>query len=342
MRLDAGNLNLFGVDLRRAVLAFRDGWADAIEWPALAWMSPQLPVRANFPDGSEKILAGATTCPAPHGAKVESRALVLPDELVLTRRLTLPDLVRPDLHQALSLEVAAQSPFPAEDTVWGVRFGAAGAEGRPAALAISSRSHVAALQQSAAAEGRGGSDAEIWAWDDGPVVLEGYGEAARLGKQSRRKNGILLALVAVTLMALILSLVPFILMREQVFDAQARFAVLQGESGELLRARDAAVGGGMRLQAMQARIGERVEFVPMFDAVSAVLPDDVFLTRLDVRAGRVTIAGLATNAAALMETISSNPRFTSVRAPAPIAKADGQRESFTIEFTYVPEGGKGG
>lgn len=341
MILDAGKLSLFGFDLRRGMQGFRDGWAEAFDWPILGWMSPQVVVKALFPDGGDRVLDGATSRGASTSAKAESIAIVLSDEAVLTRRVILPDLIRGELRTALELEVASLSPFPASDTVWGARFDRVDAGRRPITLAIASRAHVAGMLERHSASG-GESGVEVWAWHDGPIVLDGYAEARRLKSQSRQRGWIIAALGAAILMVLVLALVPFLAMRQQVLDAQAQLATLQSESGDLLHARDTVVSGRMRLQAIRARIHERVDPLPMLDAVSQLLPDDVFLTRMEVRGGRVTLAGLASNAAALMESISSAPQIVGVRAPAPIAKAAGQKESFTIEFAYVPQGGNDG
>jgi len=339
MALEAGRLSLFGLDLRRGLLSFREGWSEALEWPLLAWLSPVAPVQAIFPDGSERLLEGASSRPSPARAKPESVALVLPDELVLSHRLVLPNLVRAELREALRLEVDALSPFPEADTVWGARIERSDDGRRPVVLAISSRSRIEATWNTAPA----GDDAravEVWAWADGPVVFGGYGEARRERSQFRRRILVVSAVAAVVAMAYVLALAPFMAMRQQVFDAQRQVAGLQSETVELLKAREAAVSGGARLQAIRARIGERVALLPMLDELARLLPDDVYLTRVDMRSGRVTIAGLASNAAALMEKISSAPQFVGVRAPAPIAKASSGKESFTIEFTYA-EGSRG-
>ena len=70
--------------------------------------------------------------------------------------------------------------------------------------------------------------------------------------------------------------------------------------------------------------------------MSRALPDDAWLSRLEVSQGSVTLAGNATNAAALIGPIEASQHFTDVQFSAPTTRAEGEaQESFTITAKIV-------
>ena len=74
----------------------------------------------------------------------------------------------------------------------------------------------------------------------------------------------------------------------------------------------------------------------MLEALSRALPDNAWLSRLEVSQGSVTLAGSATNAAALIAPIEASKHFTDVQFSAPTTRAEGEaQESFTITAKIV-------
>lgn len=74
----------------------------------------------------------------------------------------------------------------------------------------------------------------------------------------------------------------------------------------------------------------------MLEALSRALPDDVWLSRVEVEQGIVRLAGNAANAASLIGRIEASGHFTDVQFSAPTTLADGEGESFTITARIVP------
>lgn len=335
MAFEAASLSLFGFDLRRIGRIWRDGWDEAFRWPALAWLSPQEAVRVLLPDGGELLRLGAASQAAPMGARPASVAVVLPAESVLLRELRLPPLGGDELHQAIELEVLAASPFPAEHTAWGFEARAEASQVR-VRLALAAQAHVAAALESARPRTTGHSP-EVWADAAEPIVLRGFGEARRFARERAARRRILLALGAVLLLLMALAATPVLQARQQVFDAQRRYGGLEGDVAEVVAARNALAVGNERAAAVRAHLDQRPDLPALLELLTRMLPDDAFLTRLEVQGRQVRIVGQARDAAQLMRTLGAQGSpFSEVRAPSAISRAgSSDRENFVIEFNVA-------
>lgn len=333
MALEVGNFNLFGLDLGRGWREFRQGCADALNWPGLAWLSPQEPVRLLRPDGSIEWRMGLSARPAPAGAASAAQAILLPDDVVLFRDVVVPNLVDPVLREALALQVGEQSPFVPEELVWGWRASPREDGRLDVRLALTSRAYVG--QHLASIGVQADDRVEIWADGAAPVLIRGFGEAARerrtLGQ--RKLAFAALGLLAVSLLAL--AATPFMLKREQVFDAQARYAALVDETAQAVADREALLKASTRLTAIKTHLEGQVNLPRLLDALTRVVPDSAHLTRLEVTGRQVRIGGIAANAAALIEALGALPEIRDVRTPSAISRSSDGRESFAVEFAFV-------
>ena len=110
------NWELFGYDMRNLGKHLRAAWRDLLwtyDSPVRAHLDE--PVMLHSLSGSACYQAGE-----PIGdTKTDCRAVLLPDELVLSRSLRLPVAVEADLESVLALEVNSNSPFAAADTGFG-------------------------------------------------------------------------------------------------------------------------------------------------------------------------------------------------------------------------------
>ncbi len=335
MALEAGNLSLFGFDLRRIGRLWRDGWDEAFRWPALAWLSPREAVRVLLPDGGELLRVGATSQAAPVGAKPASVAVVLPDDSVLLRELSLPPLAGDELAQAVEFEVLAVSPFPLEQTVWGFDAQAEASQLR-VRMALAAQAHVASALESAQPRSAG-QQPEVWADAAAPIVLCGFGEALRVRRERRARMRILFALGAMMVLLMALAATPVLQARQQVFDAQRRYSGLEGDVAEVVAARNTLTVGAERAQAVRTHLAARPNLPVVLERLTELLPDDAFLTRLQVQGRQVRIVGQARDAAQLMRTLGgADSPFRDVRAPSPISRAgNSDKENFVIEFNVA-------
>jgi general secretion pathway protein L len=315
-------------------------WRDLQRTPLFAWLSPQPAVRLLQADGAQSLWVGERRRAA--AAERELRAapftaVELAADQVLESRVTLPPaMAAADRDDALALQVRMASPFDPADLVWGAREGRS--PGEWVALLASRRAVQGRLDAVAAEVGRGGAP-EVWAFDGQnlPVVLRGFGEAARQ-RRSGRGRGLAAGLLLLALLLLLAAAVtPVLQLRLKAQQAEQAEAELQQRLAPVLAQREALAKAQSQLEALRELMAERVDPLSVLDLVTQAVPDDSWLQRLQLQGARVTLSGQTPNAAALMNRLSSQPQVREVKAPAPATRAMGGRENFTIEFSLAPE-----
>lgn len=330
MALEARQLTLFGVDLARAWKAFSAGWSDALRWQPLAWLSPDQSIRLLLPDGTTEWRKGASSQPAPVGNDVAPVAILLPDDIVLYRDLVLPDLLPEDLAAAAALDVELNSPFPQDVLAWGMRCSIDADDRRSIRIALASRKHIAAYLES---HGLDGGNVEVWAAEGEPVVFSGYREVERVQALRRRRLGVVLASGLLIASLLVLAATPWYIQRARVFDAQARHAALEASVAPVIADREALLRSAAQLAAVGQHLGTEVDALGVLARLTAVLPDSAHLTRLEINGTQVRFAGIAENAAQLVETVGGQDAFSEVRTPTAISRTADGRESFAVELS---------
>jgi general secretion pathway protein L len=336
LTLDRSSLRLFGVDLMAVPAYLREGWAEALHWPAFRWLTPDEPVRVIHADGTESVRQAVTGRRIAAPTKVRFCAIELAEETVLRRVLVLPSLSEEELRQAVELDVHAASPFPEQDVVWGFRA----ESGTPVRVEIALTSRRFVEQQIEARRPRFENVApEVWVGGERPFVIPGYGEAARLAHGRRLRLALFGLLSATALLLAALAITPTLQLRERALEAA-------GKSEELLRAvkpqaqvRDELVRLSEQLRVLEKASEQRHDVVALIDQITRQLPDDAVLTRLEIAGGTVRLSGQADNAAQLLQTLGAKPAFRDVRAPSGISRGPaGGKEGFTIEFRVAAEG----
>ena len=325
---------LFGYDLGRLRVLWRQGWAEAAHWPLFAWLSPEPPIRVIAPDGRPRLQPGARCAPAD---PPDYTAVVVPEELCLSSERRLPLMSRPELEQALALEAHSVSPFPPEQLVWGWRSLETSDATQRVRLVVASRAHVEA-HLARLGTALTGQRPEAWAGERRPVVLHGFGEAPRAADIRRQRHRNLGLLGLALLLVLAIAATPVWQARQRHASATASLGLLQHQAAEALAQRDALGAARERLRQYRALTADRLEPLALLETLSERLEDDVSLNRLDIREGTVRLSGTANNAAALMEQLGRQPGFSNVRAPTAISRQrGGDKEVFVIELTLGEE-----
>jgi len=337
MTLDRSSLRLFGVDLAALPGYLRDGWAEALRWPAFRWLTPDDAVRVLHADGTESVRQGVSARRIAAPARVRFAAVELAEETLLRRSLALPRLTDDELRQAVELDVRSASPFPEEDVAWG--YEAQRGEQLRVDIALTSKRMIE--QQVEARRARlGDLQPEVWAGGERPFVIPGYGESARLAHARRMRLALfgLLAVAAILLAAL--AVTPTLQLRERALQAIGRNEELARAVKPQAQMREELTRLGEQIRLLGKATEQRQDVVALIDQITRQLPDDATLTRMEITgAGVVRIIGQAENAAQLLQTLGANPAFRDVRAPSGIAKAPaGSKEGFTIEFRVGGEG----
>lgn len=333
MAFEAANLRLFGLDLGALANSLRQGWSGVLRWPLLAWLTPAALVEVHRPDGSRRCCVGATERTAPAGASADFHALLLPQDLVLSRQQALPHLTNAEIEAALRLELQADSPFPEAQLDWGWRIDEVDEPGLKITLAFAATDHVNAH---VAAHRSGLPDRfELWADAGGPIVLRGRGEAPRLARSRARRHQVLLWLLLILTLLGGLVLAPYWQLRQRTIDAQRQLEQMDNASAGYLAARAALVQADSRIAAVVAWRDGKADMLDLLHKLTALLPDNAYLSRLDIEDRKVRITGTAADAAGLMETLRADPGVAELRALNPIVRGRDGRDAFYLEFVLA-------
>lgn len=336
MTLDRSSLRLFGIDLATVPGYLRDGWAEALRWPALRWLTPDDAVRVLHADGTESVRQGVSARHIAAPARVRFAAVELAEDTLLRRSLVLPRLTEEELRQAVELDARSASPFPEDEVVFG--YDVERGDRLRVEIALTSRTLIE--QQVAALRPRlGDVPPEVWAGGERPFVIPGYGESARLARARRVRLALFGLLAATAVLLAALAVTPTLQLRERALEAIRKSEELARTVKPQAQMRDELVRLGDQIRLLGKGSEQRQDVVALIDQITRQLSDDATLTRLEVTGGTVRIIGQAENAAQLLQTLGSNPAFRDVRAPSGIAKAPaGSKEGFTIEFRVGGEG----
>lgn len=354
---------LFGLDLQPLGVLLRAAVADMAGWRWIRWLFPETPVALRLPNGHWAQCDRPQQAPRVRTDWVDERmpakarghvvALVPPEDLVLRWSTVLPpSLSKPQRQQSLALEVAARSPFPVSDTVWGSQSDAQ-SPGREHVVLASRRllgehwgsNHAALLERISPSEKHGGemqmlSTIEVWVTTPGAsgyVPMAGFGEAVR-ARRNRIKAliaGTLLFLTLTAVMAIVVTPTAQLYLRLQA--ARHSLQTLATQSADAVELRQAMVRETERVARLQQLLDQPVSPVDALLQINEAVPDDAFLRSLEISGAKVTLSGETPVAASLMTRLSNTPGFSGVRAPRPATKPPGRSlESFTIELQLAP------
>lgn len=354
--------SLFGLDLRPAGALLRAALVDMAQWRLVKWMFPQARVAVRLADGrwmlSQGPQASAREQAGWNDENVVAKAgghfvaIVPPEEVLLRWSVALPSsLSDAQRAQSLALEVAAKSPFPAEDSVWASQsdVGVAGREN----LVLASRRilaehllarHAALLARLPVGKGIAavGESFKIEFWASatagaGYVLLPGFGEPARV---RRNRIGAVVSMLLLSLAVIVTGAIAVTPTAQLYLRLQAARSALQTvgqQAADAVELRQAMVREVDRVKQLQQLLDQPLSPFEALLQVNRAVPDDAFLRNLEISGSKVVLAGEAPVAASLMTHLSNSPGFSSVRAPRPATRPAGApRESFVIELQLSP------
>lgn len=329
--------NLFGYDLSRGPHYFRAGWRDFLwgsDSPVLGSIDEVVQAHLDA-GGSQYYKAGVLVAPPPNTGEVLAQAIVLPDDLVLARKLQLPPGAEAELDSVASLEVTASSPFPEADTCYGWVISDRNAEHLDVHLAISSRSavmaHIAQRMDSHDVHAY-----EVWApVEQGMVQLSGFGEGGRQQRNRRRLGR--MALTGAYSLMLIMAMFA-IAAGAKYFELQkvrSTAEIVQNSASDAVELRR-----GLSLsKAMIASVNEMLARYPSphreLVRLSALLGDDTWLDTVEIKGPDLKIGGKSKDASAVMQTLLDHPAYARVEAPVAIKKMPSGAERFMLEVSLA-------
>jgi len=332
--------NLFGYDLRQGWYVFRAGWRDFL-WGA---DSPVLPIIDEtvlvYRQGEEPLNYQAGQ-PAPQAASSEgakSSAVLLPDNLVLPRMITVPRAAEGNLEAVVEIEVKANSPFPDGDTCYGWSIVSRDDQGSAVQLVISSSSTVMEY----IAEQLDCHDVhahEVWAQiDNNVVVLSGFGEAARQGRNKKRMiragMGIAYCLIALVACFAVAAGMKYL----ELQQVRAIYESTENRAANAVKLRSELSVGKQQVAAVNAIIAKNLDPRTELTRLSRLLDDATWLTGVDIQGTKIRIDGHSLDAAALMQKLVDEPAYEEVSAPAAIRKDSRSRtERFVLDLRLATE-----
>lgn len=318
--------------------------------PLLDGLTPHLPVRVLLCDGTEatwrqddQLQPSVSPEPATAGSTPRLTAVEYPEDRLLRRQLTLPDMPATELAQAAELDAVTSSPFRSDDLVWGHRCIPLPSGKLQVEIVLASRKqvqqHLDQIEPRLVGPKHPETWVEVWALagTSAPVVIRGFGEGRRAGRQARQRwllSGLfflawgLLMGIAVT---------PTAQLRLQAIEAIAAFEALQQKTAALVLKRESLSRTGDQLTAMDEVLAERVRAVEIMGLLTKALPDDTSLLNLQIQGPKIRLTGQTSNTADLMQKLSAYPGLVDVKAPSAATRSLGaNKESFSIELELNP------
>ena len=343
MSITTNSLQLFGLDLGQLWRELRHAWRCIQQSPALAWLTPDFPVRVLRADGTQAFWGGdEQVTSVPKQPRFE--AIEVPDSLLLRKTMLLPAMPEADVAHAVDLEARSGSPFAADDLVWGYKVAASAKVGqgvpRKVEVLLASRRQVAEYAETQRQRlANAAQPSEVWAFtlDNRPVVLQGWGEVRRVHAGQRRRH-IAYGLLAVMLAILAaMAITPTAQLRLRAIEATHAHEAMQRKTADVLGQREAYLRAVERIDAVRGLLAERAEPMRLLEVLTDALPDGTYLQSLRVQGLKATIQGLTPDAAALMQSLGKVRGFKEVKAPSAAVRNPGATaDNFIIELQLDP------
>lgn len=324
------NWELFGYDMRHLGGYWTAAWRDVL------WAHDS-PVRVRLDEPVAVQAAGGITwyqggAPTAGAADSGCRAVLLPDELVLSKQIRVPLQAEGELDTLLGLEVKASSPFSGADTRWGWSVVAREESALRVALAIVSASATQAFL-SREYPSRDSGDQEVWAGVAGAmVVVQGFGEGLRERRYRRRllQCAGLLAAVALLLLAMAGAAAAFkgaeLQRLEQAFDAANDKAAEASRLKALLAVANETIGAANQVVALYPNPHAELA------RLTRLLGDDTSISSFAMAGPDIRLRGKAANAAQVMQLLTDEPGYHDVVAPQAISRVPDGQEQFYLNF----------
>jgi general secretion pathway protein L len=263
--------------------------------------------------------------------------LRLSETEVLGKTVTLPLAAEREVDQALAFEMDRETPFRAEELYWNHRIEAADRQnGRLSVrLLLIPKANLAPLL---AALGQIGIEPVRVEIVDGPdqgswLPLGGDGRPTRGGASRLVKP----AAACFAVLALAAVVLPFVRQSVAMASLDRSLAVGRAAAAEAdgLRREIARLSGSADLvEKERDKVGQPLAALA---AATRVLPDDTYLTEMELRQRKLTVSGRSAAAARLIGAFAADSEFRNPAFAAPVTRIEALRqEIFTIITEVAP------
>lgn len=332
------NWEVFGYDTRQLGSHWLAAWRD------LLWADDS-PVRQRLDEvvllrnetDSKLFQAGEPS----DATRAECEAVLLPEDLVLSRHLRLPLSAEAFLETALQLEVSANSPFDASDTGFGWRLLRRGENKLEILLVIVSISTVMTYL-GRQYDSHDPQACEVWADVDGAlVVVRGFGEKRREHKYRRRLLRSVLGVGACALLLFCIVALGAGIKRVELGQMKTLSAAVEREAAEASRMRASLALANETVAAVNGIVATYPNPHVEIARLTALLDDDASITQFSMSGRDIRLRGRAADAASVMQVLTDQAAYREVTAPQAIVKVAGTGlEQFSLNIA-LREGDSG-
>ena len=317
--LDSGqNWELFGYDMRHLGKHWFAAWRDLLwgyDSPVRRHLDEVVTVRTELDDSCYQAGIACAGSPASH-----CEAILLADELALSKTLRLPVSVESELESVLAIEVRASSPFAADDTGWGWNVVARDDANLQVALVmVSMRATMAYLGRQY--DSHDNRAQEVWvSVDDVMVVVQGFGELSREARYRKRllRSGAMLGGAAVMLLLILAAGVGFKGAQLQRFETMA--ATTTRAATEASRLKSVLASAHETIDAANEVVARYPNPHVEIARLTHLLGDDASIANFSMNGVAIRLRGRAADAAAVMEKLTEEPAYSEVRSPQAIVR----------------------
>jgi hypothetical protein len=325
--------DLFGFDVRLVGKYWRAAWREFL------W-GYDSPVKARL-DEVVKVHSEGTVQFYQAGEpaadqNAECEAILLPDQLVLAKKLTMPLAVESDLDTVMEMEVKANSPFPEADTGYGWKVVSKGESTLQIQLVIvslsSTMSYLGRQYDSHDVRAR-----EVWAKFGGAViVLNGFGEQKRLARYKKRliRVGGLLGLGMLLLVCVFAASSGMKYLELKQYETMSRDVAMASEKAT--RMRTALLEANETVSYINTVVMDNPDPRQVLAKLTNLLGDDASLVNFSLKGRQLKFLGRAGNAAQVIQQLTGEPTFAKVETRTAITKI-GAVEQFTLEIELKRE-----
>jgi general secretion pathway protein L len=261
--------------------------------------------------------------------EVQQTILLLPDDKVLAKRITLPAAAEENLNEVLGFEMDLHTPFRASDVYYDYTIvGRDTARGNVTVdLVYAPRDAVDTLVDAASALGMKTDIVTCRRRDNAnlqPVNLLPQAKRSARRLDVKNLNLALTALLAVLVVAAIT--IPIVQKNRatEALEAQVQAAAAEAREGAKLR-RDLEKMAEASQFLVEKKASD-VMIVEIIDEISRLLPDHTWITRLDLTGTELKIQGQSSASSSLIGIIEASPWFENVRFGSPVVQIAGTED----------------
>jgi general secretion pathway protein L len=237
----------------------------------------------------------------------------IPQERVLTKRITLPAAAQGDLARVLRFEIARHFPFPAERVHFGHRILARAGGAIEVEIAAVAREEVAAICDALAEAGLQPSGI-VLAGEAGGTPLAA---PLRKASPSRANKALLMSLLVAAVAA---SVSPVVHDRMRLAAVEHEIAAVKPQAQAALDAREKARQEAARTAGPLRLARARPPLVAVLDSLTRAVPDGSWLLSLSVSGREVVMDGLSPSAASVTLALENSHGFSHIVFRAPITR----------------------